>query len=65
MKKIGCVASAIYIVIILLYLFGWGRCVYKATQCNWDPIGKAEIFYGVGSITSLGGVIGWFNIEDK
>ena len=42
MKKI------IYFLIISLGIAGEIRCIYKAINCNWDPIGKAEIFYTVG-----------------
>lgn len=54
--------------IFLLYCFlliGWIKCVVKVFQCNWDPIGKAEVIYTVGACTGLGGVIGWIDIKDK
>jgi len=53
------------ILIIILGLIGEVRCIYKAVTCNWEPIGKAEIIYSGASITGLGAVIGWINIEDK
>ena len=34
-------------------------------NCNWDPIGKSEILYTVGTFTGLGSIIGWIDIEDK
>jgi hypothetical protein len=33
--------------------------------CNWEPIGKAEIVYTVGTFTGAGVVIGYLGIEDK
>jgi hypothetical protein len=33
--------------------------------CNWEPIGKAEIFYTIGTFTGAGIIIGHFNIQDK
>lgn len=53
------------ILIILLGLIGEIRCIYKAITCNWEPIGKAEILYTGGSLTGLGAIIGWLEIEDK
>jgi hypothetical protein len=60
MKKFGIVA-----ILIILAVIGEIRCIYKAVTCNWEPIGKAEIIYTGGSLTGLGSIIGWFNIEDK
>ncbi len=53
------------ILIFVLGLIGEIRCIVKMIQCNWEPIGKAEIVYTVGSVTGIGAIIGWFNIEDK
>lgn len=65
MKKGGCFAIGIWALIIVLAVFGEIRCVVKAVKCNWEPIGKAEIVYAGASITGLGAVVGYFNIEDK
>ncbi len=48
-----------------LALFGEIRCIYKMCTCNWEPIGKAEIVYTVGTFTGAGVVIGYLSIEDK
>jgi hypothetical protein len=53
------------IVLWAAILFGYGRCVYKLASCNWEPIGKAEIVYTVGTFTGAGVVIGYLNIKDK
>jgi len=55
----------IYGAIILAVLIGEVRCIYKALNCNWEPIGKAEIIYTASACTGLGAVVGWFDIEDK
>lgn len=55
----------IYIIIGLFLIIGEIRCAYKMVTCNWEPIGKAEIFYTVGTFTGAGTIIGWFDIEDK
>jgi len=56
------------IIIILIYLaaiIGEIRCVYKAIQCNWEPVGKAEVIYTAAACTGLGSIVGWINIKDK
>lgn len=58
--------SIIFILLIKIALFfGYCRCIYKSVTCNWDPIGKAEIFYTAGVFTGTGVIIGYFDIEDK
>jgi len=61
MKNTGLIIAIIYILAII----GEVRCIYKTVTCNWEPIGKAEIIYTAASITGMGAVIGWLNIEDK
>lgn len=52
-------------VIYVLMIIGEIRCIYKALTCNWEPIGKAEMWYTSAACTGLGSVVGYFNIEDK
>jgi hypothetical protein len=61
MKKLGIIGG----IITLILIFGEIRCIYKAVTCNWEPIGKAEVIYTVSTLTGLGSIIGWFDIEDK
>jgi hypothetical protein len=49
----------------LAITFGYIRCIYKTVTCNWEPIGKAEVIYTIGTFTGTGFIIGYFNIEDK
>ena len=63
MKKIIIFNIAVCIIPILL-LIGEIRCFYKMINCNWEPVGKAEILYTVGTITGTGEIIGWFDIKD-
>ena len=62
-RNAGC--SFLFVVLVLLSLFGEIRCACKMCTCNWDPIGKAEIFYTIGTFTGAGCIIGYFNIPDK
>lgn len=54
-----------YIAFIVLAVTGEVKCIIKAINCNWEPIGKAEIIYTAGSFTGLGCIIGWMDIKDK
>ena len=65
MEKSGCVAGLIYLAISLFLFIGEVKCIIKMINCNWDPIGKSEILYTVGTFTGLGSIIGWIDIEDK
>jgi len=55
----------IMLFIMIILLIGEIKCVIKMINCNFQPIGKAEIFYTVGTFTGAGCIIGYFNIEDK
>lgn len=48
-----------------LGLVGEVKCIIKAVRCDWEPIGKAEIFYSLGAITGTGCIIGYIDIEDS
>lgn len=55
----------IYIAFVVFAVIGEVKCIIKAINCNWEPIGKAEIIYTAGSFTGLGCIIGWVDIKDK
>lgn len=57
--------AIIHIIIALLLLVGEIKCIIKAWNCNWEPIGKAEVIYTAASCCGLGAFVGWINIEDK
>jgi hypothetical protein len=40
-------------------------CIVKAVNCNWEPIGKAEIVYTGAACVGLGAIVGYMDIEDK
>lgn len=56
---------AIQITIVLVMLIGEVKCIIKAVDCNWDPVGKAEVIYTVSACTGLGSIVGYLDIEDK
>ena len=53
------------ITVAVFLIVGEIRCIVKAFSCNYEPIGKAEICYITGSVTGLGCIVGWIDIEDK
>lgn len=63
--KSGVVVSIITFLIYLFLLIGWVKCLIKTVNCNWEPIGKAEVIYTAGTCTGLGMIIGWIDIKDK
>lgn len=63
---IGDILSLTFGILLIIGIIGGEiRCVYKMVSCNWEPVGKAEIFYTVGTFTGFGSIIGWIDIEDK
>jgi hypothetical protein len=61
----GIVMVGIYLVIIVLLFIGEVKCIIKAVNCNWEPVGKAEVVYTGAAITGLGCIVGWIEIEDN
>jgi len=61
--------SGLSCVVVLLFLIlgtiGYILNIYKMCKCNFNPIGKAEVLYTVGTFTGTGSVIGWFDIKDN
>lgn len=57
----------VQLIIIALYLAGMVQCAYKAVNCDWsnETSWKAEIIYTGSFFTGFGGIVGWFDIEDK
>lgn len=55
----------IYIALVLAAITGEVKCIYKAFNCNWEPIGKAEIVYTASACCGLGTIVGWIDIQDK
>lgn len=65
-KNVGCLAGMLPSIIVIVLIIGWIQCIYKDITSDWNPVGKREVFYTLGvCIPPAGGVIGWFNIEDK
>jgi len=64
-KTILTTVVAIRLLIVLFLVVGEIKCIVKAVNCNWEPIGKAEIIYTGAAVTGLGSIIGWIKIEDK
>lgn len=65
MKKTVNIILFIQLAIMVLALVGEVKCIIKAVNCNWDPVGKSEVIYTVAACSGLGAVVGYFDIEDK
>jgi hypothetical protein len=63
--KTGIAITVIYGAIVVALLVGEVKCIIKAIQCNWEPVGKAEIIYTGASLTGLGAIVGYIDIQDK
>jgi hypothetical protein len=57
--------TLIYVAIITTLVVGQIKCIIKAINCNWEPIGKAEVIYTGASLTCLGCIVGYIDIQDK
>ncbi len=60
--KLGIVIG---ILIAIGAVVGEVMCIVKAVNCNWEPIGKAEIVYTGAACVGLGAIVGYMDIEDK
>lgn len=58
--------KALIVLVIGIAMFvGEVKCIIKMINCNFEPIGKAEIFYTIGTFTGAGCVIGYIDIKDN
>jgi hypothetical protein len=60
--KLGIVIG---ILIAVGAVVGEVMCIVKAVNCNWEPVGKAEIVYTGAACVGLGAIVGYMDIEDK
>ena len=63
--KTSIIIVFIWLSIVIAALVGEIKCVIKAVNCNWEPVGRAEVVYTVAALTGFGSIVGYFNIEDK
>ena len=64
-KQRGFTVVELLIVITMLYgAVSWGKNAYNLTQCDFDPIGKAEFVYTLGIFTPTFLVTAWVSFED-
>ena len=61
MKKVIIIGLAI----ALLAIVGEVKCIIKAINCNWEPVGIAEIVYTGSAVLGLGCIVGYIDIQDK
>lgn len=63
--KAAAIAIFFYIALFAVIITGEVKCIIKAINCNWEPVGKAEIIYTAAAFTPVGWIVGYFDIEDK
>ena len=64
----SCLFTGIVVVsclLVCILLVGEIKCIMKVIQCNWEPLGKAEIVYTASAACGIGTIVGWIDIEDK
>jgi hypothetical protein len=59
------IGGIIYLVIAIALLVGEIKCIIKMIDCNWEPIGKAEVIYTAATFTGVGCIVGYIDIQDK
>jgi len=53
----------VYALVLVLGCIGWVKNVVHLCQCDFDPIGKAEVLYGVSTfIFPVGAVMGYIDL---
>lgn len=55
----------IYSAIIIASVVGEVKCFIKMIECNWEPVGKAEVIYTAATFTGVGCIVGYVDIQDK
>ena len=55
----------VWIALVIFAIVGEIKCIIKAFNCNWEPIGKAECIYTISAITGIGVITGYIDILDK
>lgn len=59
------IAGIFYLALTVALLVGEIKCIIKMIDCNWEPIGKAEVIYTGATFTGLGCIVGYIDIKDK
>lgn len=55
----------IWVLIFIFVIIGWVKNISKLIDCNFEPVGKAEIVRCIGILPPVGAIVGWMDIEDK
>lgn len=63
-KNVGCTSIIIRVLISLILIIGYVKCVIKLVNCDFEAPYKAEVIYGIGTCTGLGAIFGYINIPD-
>ena len=55
----------LFVVIFSILIIGEIKCIIKMVNCNWEPVGKAEIIYTAAVFTGFGSIVGYIDIKDN
>lgn len=47
--------------VVILMFIGWGKNIYKLSECDFEAPYKCEVIHAVGIIPPVGGVVGWMD----
>lgn len=60
-EKSTIILLALYIILSIVAMTGYIKCIVKFCQCDFKESYKAEIIYGVGTATGAGVVLGYID----
>lgn len=63
--KTGISITIIYVAIIIAAVVGEVKCIVRMVNCNWEPVGKAEVIYTAATFTGFGAIVGYIDIKDN
>jgi hypothetical protein len=50
-----------YVIVVVILSIGYIKGVVRLCECDFKPSYKAEVIYGVGTITGLNFIFGWMD----
>ena len=61
LEKAGGFLLTLYVLILIFLLVGYVKDIVHLVNCDFKGPYKAEILYGIGACSGLGGILGWIN----
>ena len=54
----------VVLLIIIIGSIGWANCLLRFVRSDFQAPYKAEVVYGIGTMSGAGAIIGWIKIKD-